>query len=516
VKINNEKSGISRRIFLMNACLAACVLPGRSLYALDVGSSALVQTPSGPLRGESAGGVRVFRGVPFAEPPVGPLRFLPTVKIKPWAEVRDVTKFAAAPMQEGTLPVPQSEDCLTLNIWAPEGEGPFPVFVWIHGGGLTGGRASDPMYHGEAFAREGIICVTVAYRLGVFGFLDLEPLLGAQYAGTANNGVCDLVAGLEWVHENIAAFGGDPSRITVGGESAGAKLTGILMGVPSAQPYFHQMISESGGAERIVPSAKSTDVANGFGSTWRAQTGQDVSTLLTAPAASIIEAQHTFTANWAEHFPLRPEIDGTLLPRLPVQSITKGTTRGKRLLIGTNRDESALFIGPHPSKDPTAADLGNLPVEKFDDVYQHYKEIYPQLTDEQRRIRALTAEEYYIPSMRVIDAHLKGGGSAWMYRLDFVQTSGHLEGYAYHSLDVGLVWGHPNTEVANASDEAALAAQVSQAWAAFIRGDAPAAPGLPVWPRYRSDTRPTMILDTVSHVDEMPQETELRLWDGVL
>ena len=149
-------------------------------------------------------------------------------------------------------------------------------------------------------------------------------------------------------------------------------------------------------------------------------------------------------------------------------------------------------------------------------VYERYKEIYPEMTVEQLRIRALTAEEYWIPTMRVADAHVGAGGSAWMYRLDFVESNGGLPGYAYHSLDTGMVWDKPHMGLNNSDAEAALAKQMHAAWAAFIRGEAPAAVGLPPWPKYRSDLRPTMILDIKSRIEERPQESELRLWDDVL
>jgi len=419
-------------------------------------------------------------------------------------------------MQPGEVGVEHSEDCLYLNVWKPEGQGPFPVFVWIHGGGFLGGHSFEGIYDGAEFAREGIIVVTVAYRLGAFGFLDVEPLLGAAYAGSANNALRDLIEALEWVKANIAEFGGDPLRVTIGGESAGAKLADILMGTPSAQGLFHQVISESGGAERVWSRANAAAVAKGFGEDWKAVSGGEIAGLLTAQGGQVIEAQQQFIKRWPQHFPLRGEIDGMLLPRLPVETIAAGSTRGKRLLIGTNRDESALFIGPHPQHDPTAGDVGNIGIARFMEVFARYKGLYPAMSAEQLRIRALTAEEYWVPSMRVVDAHVKGGGSAWMYRLDFMETSGRMAGEAYHSLDVGLVWDKPHAAVDNALAEAGLAKQVHAAWASFIRGEAPTAEGLPAWPQYRSETRLTMVLDGASRVEERPQEAELRVWDGVL
>jgi len=507
---------LSRRAFLSSAAMAALALRGEGLRALSSAAPVTVRTPLGPLQGEEAGGVRVFRGVPFAEPPVGPLRFRPAVPVKSWTAPRDATHFAASAMQPGEPGVEHSEDCLYLNVWTPAGKGPHPVYVWIHGGGFTGGYSFAPMFDGAMLAQQGIVCVTVAYRLGVFGFLDLAPLLGPEYAGSANNALRDLMAALEWVQQNIESFGGDPSRVTVGGQSAGAKLTDVLMGVPSARPLFHQMISESGGAERVWTLDESYAVSEGYGKLWHASTGNPVSALATAPAAALIPVQSQLMRQWPHHFPLRVEIDGALLPRLPVETIAAGSTRGKHLLIGSNREESAAFVGPHPAHDAGAADLGNMQTPQFLEVYHKYKEIYPQMTDEQRRIRALTAEEYWVPSVRVAEACVKGGGEAWMYRLDFREGSGWLGAYAFHSLDVRLVWDRPSATVANAAAEAELAGQMHEAWCAFLRSGSPAAEGLPAWPRYSEEERPTMALDARSRVKREPQEAELRLWKGVL
>jgi len=421
-------------------------------------------------------------------------------------------------MQTGESGVKHSEDCLHLNLWTPvlggpHGNGPWPVFVWIHGGGFTGGHAFEAMYDGSQFAREGIVIVTVGYRLGVFGFLDWEPLLGAAYAGTANNAVSDLVTALEWLQKNIAAFGGDPTRITVGGESAGAKLTDILLGTPKAQPLFAQAISESGGAERVWSQMDAIHIAEGFGKLWKDQTQSAVSAIRDAPASALLDLQAKFMRSWPQHFPLRPQLDGTLLPILPIESISKAV-RGKRLLIGTNRDESALFIGPHPEHDPTAQDLGNVPLPHFNAVFAKYAALYPDMSDELRRIRAVTAEEYWVPSIRVTDAFVAGGGVAWMYRLDYAPNVGRMKGLAFHSEDVEMVWDRP--KASGGTGDTAMANQIHTAWLAFLRGETPAAAGLPAWPRYSHDRRATMLLDTTSKVSERPNENELRLWDDVL
>ncbi len=479
-------------------------------------SPTTVRTSSGPLRGESIEGVRIFRGVPFAEPPVGALRFRPPVKLKPSSEPRAAIHFAAASLQEAQGAVEGSEDCLYLNVWAPAEAKGAPVFVWIHGGGFTGGTSFSPEQDGRTFARAGVVCITVAYRLGVFGFLDMAPLLGASYAGSANHALRDLVLALDWVRENVAAFGGDPGRVTIGGESAGAKLTDTLLAIPAAASLFQQAISESGGGDRVSPPPVAARTAEGFGKTWSGRAGTGFGSLLTAPAASILEAQVEFLATWPVKYPLRPEIEPGFLPGLPPALIGAGSARGKRLLIGTNRDESALFVGPEPKQDPGPGELGNLSSAQFEPVLQRYSMVYPQMTPAARRIRALTAEEYWIPSIRVADAQASAGSETWMYRLDFAEASGRLRGFAYHSLDVGLVWDKPNMGIAQAEAEAALARQMHTAWVAFISGETPSAPGLPQWPRYDTTRRATMVFDVQSRIEDRPQEAERRLWDGLL
>ncbi len=315
------------------------------------------------------------------------------------------------------------------------------------------------------------------------------------------------------MQKNIASFGGDPTRVTIGGESAGAKLTDILMGIPSAQPLFHQMISESGGAERILPKTQSIAVAQAFAQTWTAN-GASIASLPTATPEDLIAAQQRFIATYPQHFPLRPEVDGSFVPRLPVETIAAGSTRGKRLLIGTNLDESASFIGPHPARDATATDLGNLALDRFQLVYPKYAALYPDLTEEQRRIRAVTAEEYWLPSTRVVDAHVKGGGSAFMYRLDFTEVSGRYQGYAEHSMDIPMVFSQSKDAVPGT--KAALSQQMHAAWSAFIKGETPAAPGLPIWAPYTAKTRATMVLNSTSHIEQRPHDPELKLWDGTM
>ena len=509
---------LSRRTLLRNAtaiAAASSFVHPSHLFAQSNPESSIVTAPAGSFHGTSEQGVRVFRGVPFAEPPVGKLRFCPPVALKSFSGVQDATKFAAEAMQKQDAGVTRSEDCLYLNVWAPAGKGPFPVFVWIHGGGYTGGNSFAPIFDGAGFAQAGIVVVTLAYRLGVFGFMDLEPLLGASYADSANNGTRDLILALHWVHENIAAFGGDPTQVTVGGESAGAKVTAALLAAPESAALFHSAISESGGGERVLTHEQAASVAQNFAALWKqaAVTPQD---LLLAPAAALIDTQERLIASSTLHFPFREQIGGTLLPSRPVDMIAAGSSRGKRLLIGSNRDESALFLGPHPKPPIKPSDLGNLPLNLVENVLKRYAEVYPQMSLTQQEIRAVTAEEYWIPTVRVAESHVQNKGDTWMYRLDFSSYSGRLEGEAYHSEDLGLVWDKLSPAERQDEQAKALAAQMHTAWIAFIQGKTPTAEGLPAWPQFDLKTRATMILDRVSRVENDPNGAERALWKGVM
>ncbi len=494
--------------------MAAVALRSGGLLAQE--AAAVVDAPCGRLRGVVvADGVRVFKGVPFAEPPVGPLRFRAPVKKAAWSGELAATKLAPAAMQSAGPSTPVSEDCLYLNVFAPaegvaKGQG-LPVLVWIHGGGNVSGRSSGT--DGVSFARDGVVCVTVAYRLGVLGFLDVSPMLGKEYAGSANNGLRDLIAALEWVQENIAAFGGDPARVTVGGQSAGAKLTDTLLGTPAAESLFVQGISESGGAERVWATAAEGEALGGFfGKLWKTGSG---GSLLSASADAIVQAQSRLLKEWLHARPFRPAIDGVLLKKMPVAAIVSGAAKGKRVLIGTSREDSVVFVGPHPST-VKAQDLMSLPEERFAPVEAKYAALYPQLTEEQRRVRAVTAEEYWVPSVRAADALVSGSASVWMYLTEFHEGSGKFGDFSYHGEELSMVWNHPLKGIANADGEATLTVAMHAAWLAFLNGAAPAGPGMPTWPLYKAGERQTLIVDVPMRVESRPQEAELRLWDGVM
>ncbi|MGH2796837.1 MAG: carboxylesterase/lipase family protein [Thermoleophilaceae bacterium] len=300
-----------------------------------------VSTRAGVVRGLVEADLQVFRGVPFAKPPVGALRFRAPEPPDPWAGVRDAAGFAPASMQPahagpvaGMSRAPSSEDSLYLNVWAPRAPGPHPVFVWIHGGREFVGGTDDPLYDGGALAARGIAVFTVAYRLGVFGFLALEHLLGDAYAGSGNNALLDQVAALRWVRDEIAAFGGDPACVTVAGQSSGGLNVAALLAMDDARGLFRAAVLESsfGGRPTYTP-AEAEAVTDGV-IEHLGITPSDAAQLHDATATDLLEAQAAVLAR--NPFPFRPVIDGTVLGRSGATAVRDGLTRDVSILIGSN------------------------------------------------------------------------------------------------------------------------------------------------------------------------------------
>jgi len=473
-------------------------------------------TKAGMIRGHRSadGVVYSFKGVPFAQPPVGPLRFRAPQPPLPWTDVREADRFGLAPMQSGKPADQMSEDCLYLNVWTPTAPGPHPVFVWIHGGGNAGGWSGDSLADGSVFARAGIVCVTLGYRLGAFGFLELGELLGPNYAGSGNNGLRDLAAGLRWVHENITAFGGDPAHVTLAGESAGAKDVAGLLAMPEVKGLVRQAILESGSGQTVHTLESAHDVAH------RLRTAADIDSaarLKDLPAADILAAQSRMSADYPHAFPFRPVVDGHILPKRPVDAVAAGSARNVSLIIGTNRDESLLFFSRDDASNPIGGrELTNLSLDRMTSQTARYQQTFPAQSDLDRRIHQLTAEEYWIPSVRLAEAQARAGGMVRMYRFDRTAHSGNHAGYAVHASELGYVWHDP----AGATDPAehALAALMHGAWIAFIATGNPQGLGLPDWPRYDTRARRTLLFndDGTAVIAEDPNGAERTLWDGVL
>ncbi|HYL59323.1 MAG TPA: carboxylesterase family protein, partial [Candidatus Acidoferrales bacterium] len=324
--------------------------------------SAIVSTRAGRLEGEESGGLFVFKGIPFAAPPVGARRWLPPERCATWSGTRDARKFGAAAHQNRvlasalaamTIDEPQSEDCLYLNVWSPGLDGKRrPVMVWIHGGGFTIGSGSQKIYDGSVLSSRGdAVVVTVNYRLGPLGFLRLADLTNGAIPSTGNEGMLDQVAALEWVRDNIAEFGGDPENVTIFGESAGGMSVGTLMAMPGARGLFHKAIPQSGACHTGAPLERANRTAERvlakFG-----LSASDTGAIRALSAEDLLKG--TLLADGKTPDPAlgmayQPVVDGAHLPRTGIEMVANASASGVAVMVGTTLEEWKLFSMMDPS-----------------------------------------------------------------------------------------------------------------------------------------------------------------------
>ncbi len=459
---------------------------------LPDGRPALVRTKLGTLEGIESGGLRYFRSVPFAEPPVGPLRFRRASPMQPWQGVRKATANPPAAMQSGVVAeAPRvSEDCLYLNIWAPSTRGPHPVYVYVHGGANVTGYSLEHRVNGASFARDGIVCVNVGYRLGAFGFLELGDVLGAEYAGSGNNGLHDVAAALAWIRDNIQDFGGDPHNVTIGGQSAGAFNVLALAASPICRNLFQRVISQSGSGHGI--SSRATALATGerflAAATARAMTAAD---LLTASPDKLIEIQDTAIIPGT----LNGFVDGHFLPDLPYRLDQWMHMPDRQLLIGYDLDEVAVLGGADPATFS--------PIERI--TFDRFCTAYPQGTVSQQAIRFRSAMQFGVPSAIFADVFARSGGLVHAYEWRWTADSGRFAGTAFHGIEQPFVWDNARSiafrDVTPLLSHRLLAHRLHQRWAGFIRNGIPAASGAPEWPSWLPDNRRILAIGSRDTVD---------------
>ncbi|MEY2770182.1 MAG: hypothetical protein RIQ38_601 [Pseudomonadota bacterium] len=482
-----------------------------------------VATGLGPIRGLVGDGFQVFRGIRYAQPPLGPRRFLPPQPVPPWSGVLDACAFGPVPFQPHDDSVghglqDMSEDCLSLNIWTPARPAQAPVLVWIHGGGQTIGSAQRLEYGGHHLARQGVVCVTVQYRLGALGFLELGDLLGPAYAGSGNHALRDLLLALQWVHQHIAAFGGDPQRVTLGGESAGAKNAVALSGVPAARGLFHRLVCLSGGAQTVHTQPDAQAVARLVCEAAVGHVAQ-AHRLLDLPATDLLVAQAAAARRWGQRFAFRPVVDGDLLPAPVLDQLAAKACPALPTLLGFARDECAGVIDPARAADPPDARmLSHVSVERFVALERQHAALRPHVSAFERRLQNLTAQEYAVPSIRLADALSGGGGQVWMYRFDGLDGADGRVVPATHVADLPLWWGHPvhapQTRLGAAGE---TATRMHQSLLAFVRGeDLSDALRPQPWPRYAPDQRALCAWGTPSTVLHDPDPLLRELWHPAL
>jgi carboxylesterase type B len=412
---------------------------------------------------------------------------------------------------------------LNLNIWSSDlGSAAQPVMVWIPGGMFEfHATGASPWYDGSSFARDGIVCVTINYRVGAEGFLYLDD-------GNANRGLLDQVAALEWVRENIAVFGGDPDNVTVFGESAGALSIGTLLSMPRAEGLFHRAITQSGSAHHVSSAASARRVALHLAEKLGVDAIREeiaeipVDRLLSAQAALRTDLlAHPDPQRWGQEvvtsmLPWQPAVDGDIIPAPPIDRIVGGAGARIDLIVGTNTDEQRMFLVPGDAIDQvtteavarTVAAYG-LPVEA---TLAAYRGAHPNASAGDLLAAIQTDWYWRIPAIRLADAHAKRPASTYMY--EFAWRSPRFNGLlgACHALEIPFVFdtlGNGTELLWGAAPPQQLADSMHAAWAAF------ATSGDCGWPKYDLSRRATMRFDTTSEVVDDPRSAERALWEGV-
>ena len=464
-------------------------------------SGPLVHAPSGTVRGAATGDLHVFKGLPYALSPVGGRRWRPPEVMPTWKGELDATQFGPACYQPRSRsssiyaddPATMSEDCLSLNIWTRAHVNKAPVLVWIHGGALVGGSSSQTLYEGAALAKRGLVVVSINYRLGVFGYLAHPGLSAESPQGISGNyGLLDQIAALRWVKSNIAAFGGDPSNVTIAGESAGALSVMYLMASPLARGLFTKAIAQS--AYMIsTPELKESpfgDVPAEAIGVWLADKlgAKDVPSLRAMDAAALTDA--------AAHAGYAPfgTIDGHILTRQLVEVFERGEQARVPLLAGFNSGEirSLRFLAPPPPA--SAAAYTALIHDRYADLADDFLKLYPA-TDLSESVLLATRDAMYgWTAERLVKKQSALGIPSFLYFFDHGYPAAEAAGlHAFHASEIPYVFGTFERtpafwpKVPAEPAEAALANAMSGYWAAFARDGTPDAAGEPPWQTYSAD-----------------------------
>jgi para-nitrobenzyl esterase len=499
----------------------------------DAARHPVIQLGDGAIRGLAEDGVAAFLSVPYAAPPFGANRMRPPQPVAPWTGVRDATAYGPTvpkgdypPQYQPLFPevVIPGEECLNLNVWAPDpAASGLPVLAWIHGGSFMNGSGSISEYEGRAFARDGIVCVTINYRLAAEGFL----FTGDD--GNANLGLLDQLAALRWVQDNIAAFGGDPARVTVAGESAGAMSVTTLLSMPRSEGLFAQAIAQSGaGAHTLTPDEGrmvAGYLAAGLGvpAEREAITAVPLDKLVRAASDLVVEVQTSpDPARWGQLalslLPFAPTVDGTVLPAAPLTSIAAGQGRNVPLLIGSNRDEARLFLvapGTIGLIDDATLEAVATGYGLSGDGLAVYRAARPGASPGDVLAAVISDWFFRVPAIRVAEARAAAGASplTWMYRFDHPEPASNHNLGACHGVEVPFVFG--TTGLAEAeprlgpAPSEAVADRVHRVWVDFITRCHPG------WAPYDPVTRTTGLLAEEVIADGDPDGQERAVWDGI-
>lgn len=495
----------------------------------------IATTTAGAVRGVERAGVLRFKGIPFAAPPAGAGRWRPPAPPEPWSGVRDATTYGPmAPQVAGGLEamlgaagMAQSEDCLYLNVTTPAcDDAGRPVLVWIHGGGFTSGAGSIPWYSGVGLAaNDDVVVVSINYRLGAFGFLHLAAL-GEAFAGSGNAGLLDQVAALRWVRDNIAGFGGDPANVTVFGESAGAMSIGCLLGAPEASGLFRRALPQSGATQAVQSAEAATTtaeaVARAAGVTVDDLPELDTATLLGAQQAVGSARLAGFGSGGTTLLPFSPVVDGVVLPEHPLHAVERGSAAGVDLLTGTTAEEFRLFTVMLQSDPLADAGLHRRVArvageERAGTIVATYRAAHPGASNDDLAVAIATDWIFRAPAEALLEAQHRHAPT-WSYRFDWRSSAFGGRLGACHALDIPFCFdvvelGGTSFFLGEVTRGAVtLARGMRSAWAAFARSGEPVGEGLPGWPAWDPDRRPTMVLDDPPRVVDDPSSNCRTAW----
>ncbi|HEY2124194.1 MAG TPA: carboxylesterase/lipase family protein [Chthoniobacterales bacterium] len=509
--------------------LAAFLVISAFGFSLAAQTPKPVRTQAGLVQGTMQGDVTVYKGIPFAAPPVGDLRWRAPQPPAAWKGVHAADKFAPACMQTpivmpalGLDALTVSEDCLYLNVWTPakSPKDHLAVMVWIYGGGFSIGGTSLKQYDGEYLAKKGVVLVSIAYRLGPFGFLATPELSAENHGHSGNYGMLDQIAGLEWVRRNIAAFGGNPDRVTIFGESAGGIAVSMLAASPMAGGLFQGAISESGGS--FAPARFSNEggenvpplsLAEHNGAAYLAKIGaKSIADARKMTAESIMKASPPGLGAgfW-------PNFDGYVLPGDQYNLYEEGRYNDTPVLIGTNSDEGALFVAT-----TTAPAYEKSVHTGYGDYADKILAAYPAGSDNEalRSARDLARDSTFAWStwtwarLQSKSGHSKAYVYYFSHRPPYPDQPQFKSWGAAHGAEISYVFGNFTAAMPPSAEDRAVSDQVSSYWVNFANTGDPNGQGLPAWPAFNNSKPEVMNLDDPSKAIPLPNAEKLKALDG--